>query len=393
MRTLITGGTLLTPERILEQHTLILEGGRIAGMQPDSPKEARSEDRHIDAGGLWVVPGFIDLHVHGGGGWDTMDATTEAARGQSRFLARHGVTAYLPTTISASGRAIRGVLDHAENIDHSLDGARPLGVHLEGPYYNPKFAGAQPRAALRKPDPAEYLAWFKSGRVRMISLAPELPGADRVIKAAVEHGVIPAAGHTEAGLETMRSAADLGLRQISHLFNAMPTLHHRDPGPVGAVLLDDRFIPHLIADGVHLHPAVIDLVVGIKGPDKTVLISDAMRAAGLEDGTYDLGGREVRVAAGVARTAQGALAGSTLTLDRALQYVVANCGLSLQKALPMITSTPAAVLEGSAERGSLRPGAAADVTLLDQKLEVVGTLVSGELVYRREDLPAPADLR
>jgi len=382
MRTLIRGGRILTPHQTLEHSVLVLENGRIAAIEPeDQVSSEPGEAEVIEAAGLWVAPGMIDLHVHGAVGCDTMDASIAGLCKMSAYFLRQGVTAYLPTTITQTADAIRRAIDSVVEFSRAPEGARPLGLHLEGPYLAYKNRGAQAPDWLRNPDPAEYRPWFESGFVRLVTLAPELPGALELIRAAVRAGVRTSAGHTEASFEQMRRAAGAGLTQATHTFNGMTGLHHREPGTVGAVLTDDRIYAEVIADGVHLHPAVLGLVFRVKGPERALLVTDAMRATGMEDGEYELGGQMMTVRGGVARTPTGGLAGSTLTMAQALKNAVrfggVEAGLTLNQALAMATSTPAEALGLGGRKGCLCPGADADIILLDADLNLQLALVGG----------------
>ncbi len=381
MRTLIAGGTILTPESNYPDHTLVIEDQKIVSIEPRWLGAGHGEQL-VDARGLWVAAGMIDLHIHGSAGYDTMDATNEALEGMARFLVRHGVTAYLATTMAASPERILAAVRNVAAFPLPRDGAQHLGVHLEGPYLNPMHKGAQPERHLRPPDAAEYEIWLDSGVVRLITLAPELEGALFLIQTGSHRGVEFAVGHSGASYERVLEAVDYGLQQATHVFNGMPGLHHRTPGVVGAVLSDDRIYAQLIADGVHLHPAVVKLIVRAKGVNRTILISDAMRAAGLADGEYDLGGHAITVREGVARTAVGGLAGSTLTLDAALRNVIRCTGLGLNQALAMCTSTPAGALGLAGHKGVMLPGADADIVLLDADLQVRMTVVAGHIVHQ-----------
>jgi len=382
MRTIIRGGAIITPHETLEGHALIIEAGHITAIVA-GPGEARPGDTVIPAGGLSVAPGLIDIHVHGADGSDTMDATPEALHRMARYFAAHGVTAYLPTTMAASQADTTAAVENVRSCPQPADGAAHLGVHLEGPYLNVKHKGAQPPDHLRPPDPAEYGVWFASGVARLMTVAPELDGALELIEAGVRQGVEFALGHTGADIACVTAAADRGLRQATHAFNGMQGLHHRDPGTAGAVLLDDRIYAQVIADGVHVHPAMVKLLIRVKGIDRTILITDAMRATGLSDGTYMLGDSEVIVSSGIARLAAGSLAGSTLTLDAAVRNVMAFAGLTLAQALRMATAVPAEALGLAGRKGVLAPGADADVILLDGEAQVVMTMVGGNVVYRR----------
>ncbi|MBC7223894.1 MAG: N-acetylglucosamine-6-phosphate deacetylase [Anaerolineae bacterium] len=391
-RIVVAGGRVLTPWRVLDPGTVVVEGERVAAVLEGPAPDAQETER-VDATGLWVVPGFVDVHIHGAAGHDTMDATREALAGMARFLARHGVTASLPTTVAA---ATEDILAAVENVaacqGRDLGGARVLGVHLEGPYLSRERPGAQPVEHIRPPHRAEYERFFAWGNVRCITLAPEVPGARDLVTYAAERGAAVAVGHSTATYEEVLEAVALGLNQASHTFNAMPPLHHRRPGVVGAALTCDNIFAQVIVDLVHIHPAVVRLLVRAKGARRTILVSDAMRAAGLPDGAYDLAGQTVRVQDGVARLAPGgSLAGSTLTLDRALANVMAAAGLSLEEALPMATAVPAAAIGLGDTLGALEPGCQADLVLLDASLRVRLTMVGGKVVYRSE--PAPPSNR
>lgn len=383
MQTWILGGPIITPDQTVQEAAVILEDGRILAIVPEREAVERPPGADLlDTGGLLIVPGLIDLHVHGGAGSDTMDATPEALRRMSRFFAEQGVTSYLPTTISQSPQAIQKAIDNLVQNGQETGGAQILGVHLEGPYLSPSYHGAQPVEWLRIPDPSEYRPWYESGIVRLMTIAPELPGSLDCIREGVSRGVRFSAGHTAADYAQVQAAAEAGLSQATHTFNGMPSLHHREPGPVGAALVDDRIFTEVIADGVHLHPAVVQLIVNTKGVDRTILVTDAMRAAGLEDGEYDLGSQIVSVREGVARTQAGGLAGSTLTLNRAVRNAMRFSGLSINQAIALATTSPAAALGISGQKGAIQPGAEADIIIVDPDFNVHATLVRGTLVYQ-----------
>jgi N-acetylglucosamine-6-phosphate deacetylase len=382
MQTCIRGGRIVTPQRVINDAVVMIEDDKIMAIEPvQQIATSPAEMEVVDAEGLLVLPGLIDIHVHGSAGYDVMDATPESLVEISRFLLRQGVTAYLPTTITNPAEALDRVFDNIADTRAVEDGAQPLGVHMEGPYLNPAFCGAQPAEWLRNPDAAVYQRWLSSGMVRSVTVAPELPGALEFIHKGISQGIRFSAGHTAASYEQMREAVESGLTRVTHTFNGMPGLHHRNPGVLGAALTDERVFCEVIADGVHVHPAVLQLLVRVKGAEGVILVTDAMRAAGLEDGEYDLGGQKVSVQSGVARTAAGGLAGSTLTLNRAIANMIALVGLPLNEAVMMATASPAAALGLSGRKGVIQPGADADLILVDSSFNLKTAFLAGKRVY------------
>lgn len=381
MQTFLVGGIVLTPDDVLMDHSLIIEGRKIIGLAPGTPP-ALPEDEIINVQDSLVVPGFIDVHVHGAVGLDTMDATSEAILRMGDYFARHGVTTFLPTTVAASSEDIKDAIDNVSTTPLSSTGAQHLGIHLEGPYVNHEFRGAQPTQHLRSADRNEYDTWFESQQVRLITAAPEVEGVSDLIRAGKEAGVEFAVGHTSATYEQVLEAVELGLHQATHTFNGMPGLNHRAPGALGAVLSDDRIWAQVITDGIHVHPAIVKLLIKVKGINRTIIITDAIRATGMPDGDYALGDQMVHVKDGVARTDRGGLAGSTLTMDQALRNVMEFADLSLSQALPMVTRVPAASIGFDDRKGFIAPGFDADIVVLDQSHQVRMTMVAGKVVYR-----------
>lgn len=383
------------PQRLSEQPlatpagfapaTLTLNDGLITAINATMPAAWPA----LDASGCYVLPGFVDLHIHGSAGGDVMDADPATLAAIATFVATHGVTSFMATTMTAPHRAILhavATVASAAGHEHTTrqTGARVLGVHVEGPYISPHFPGAQPPASIRPPDLTEFAELLAAGPVRMITLAPEVPGATELIRAARAAGVVVVLGHTNATYEECLAAVALGVSQATHTFNAMRGLHHRQPGALGAVLSQDNIYAQLIADGIHVHPAAIKVLARCKGIGRTLLITDAIRAAGLGAGVYEFAGQTVTVQDGQCRLADGTLAGSILTMDQALVNFMAATGLSLAEAWPVTSRTPAQAIGLQAEIGSLRPGARADLVLLDHQLGVVATVVGGEVVYLRE---------
>jgi len=380
LRTVIYGGKIVTPHQVMDGASMIYEHGKILSIDPGD-RRPRAGEQGIDASGYWVAPGLIDIHIHGALGYDFMDASPEAVNTIAAHCARHGVTSYLGTTVSSSPGSIQAAIDNLANNPVSKNGARALGLHIEGPYLDVKYRGAQPERFLRDPNPDEYASWFDSGVVRMVTMAPERNGALEMIDQGHKKGIEFAVGHSAATFEQVTAAADHGLRHATHTFNGMPGLHHREPGPVGAVLSDGRVYAQLIADGAHLHPAVVKIAVFAKTIQRAVLITDSIRATGLADGEYELAGDKIIVKGGVSRTLDGGLAGSTATLDACLRNAMQFAGLTLQEALTMATATPAASLGLEGIKGVLAPGADADVILFDQNLQVRKTILEGRLIF------------
>jgi N-acetylglucosamine-6-phosphate deacetylase len=381
MQTILTGGTILTPDQTFVDHSLIIDGEKITDVVLSSSASSAAGEI-VDVNELFIVPGFIDVHVHGAVGFDTMDGTAEAIRAMGDYFARHGVTAFLPTTVTASIEDTKSAVRNVTNTPLSSTGARHVGIHLEGPYLSREFRGAQPPQHLRAADPNEYEAWFESGQVRLITVAPEVEGVPDLIRAGKQAGVEFALGHTSATYEQVLTAVAHGLRQATHTFNGMPGLNHRSPGALGAVLSDDRIWAQIIVDGVHVHPAIVKLLINAKGFNRTVIITDAIRATGMPDGDYALGDQMVHVKDGIARTDAGGLAGSTLTMDQALRNVMEFADLSLAEALPMLTRVPAASIGVENHKGSIAPGFDADIVVLDRSYQIRMTIVGGKVVYR-----------
>lgn len=359
---------IVTPETVIENGALTVVAGKIA----------RIEATEGIPSGKTVLPGFIDLHIHGGGGADTMDATPEALGTICSTHATHGTTRLLATTITHSDAAITEAL---KNVAQSTE---PLmaGVHLEGPYISPNKPGAQPKEFVRAYDPAEFAQWLEAanGTMRQITLAPEQPGGAELMAACQAAGVVISLGHTDITAEQTRAALDSGARQATHLFNAMSGIHHRNPGPIPVFLTDPRARVEIIADGHHVAPDVIAMVYATVGPERLIAITDAMAGAGRGDGDYTLGGHAVTVVNGRATLADGTLAGSVLTMDQAARNLRDWCNLGWQE-LARVTATNAADQQGWRDTGRLEVGTRADLVIVDDNLTVQATYVAGDCVY------------
>ena len=369
MTDLILTGRVLTP---FDEHGWVaVADGRIEAVGSGSPPSA-AETR--DLAGHVIAPGFVDLHVHGGGGAHFMSGDPDACARAARFHAAHGTTSLLATTLTAP----REELAAAVRAIAAADDPVILGAHLEGPWLNRERRGAQDPDSLRDPDRAELDALTASGAVRMVSLAPELPGALPVIEAIVAAGAVAAIAHTDATYEQATAGIEAGASHAIHTFNGMRPLHHREPGVIGAVLDAPGVTCELIGDGHHVHPAVMRLVHRVKGTERTVLVTDAIEATGLPDGDYRLGAVPITVADGRALTASGNLAGSMLTMDAAVRHAHDWLGVPLPDALAMAGATPASVI--GADKGRIAPGRDADLVILDAELRPVATYMRGQIL-------------
>jgi N-acetylglucosamine-6-phosphate deacetylase len=325
-----------------------------------------------------VVPGFIDIHVHGGGGASYTDGMPAQVTEAAGFHRSHGTTTTLASLVTASPSDL---LHQTHVLAEMTRAGTVAGIHLEGPWLSSARCGAHDAAQLRDPDPAEIDALLTAadGAIRMVTVAPELPGSDDAIKLLTDAGVIVAVGHTDASYEQCRRAVELGATVGTHVFNAMRPLHHRDPGPALALLEDPRVTVEIIADGVHVHPALVRQLVEMAGPDRVALISDAMAAAGLPDGSFRLGTLDVDVVDGIARVrGRSTIAGSTATMDGLFRTAVGPVvsDQALASAVQMTATTPARAL-GLDDVGSLRPGLNADLVVLDPELQVTAVMADG----------------
>jgi N-acetylglucosamine-6-phosphate deacetylase len=352
---------------------LTLEDGQIVDVH-DEAKPPRTAEKVAGA----IVPGFVDVHVHGGAGYDFMDGREEAVAGVTRFHATHGTTCLAATTLSGSRADLHAAVRAIAHATPRLDAAEICAIHLEGPYISPRRAGAQDTASIRPADIHEIASLIEEApQVRwMMTLAPEIEGA----RGLIEHfrdTMVFSIGHTAADYGEAVNALEWGARHFTHLFNTMTGLNHREPGVVGAALVSTTATAELIADGVHVHPAVLRLAV-FAMPRRIALITDAMRACGMPEGSYKLYGYDVNVASGAARMTDGTLAGSTLTMDRAVRNMVELAGLPLEMVIPLATEVPARIVGARDRKGKLAPGFDADVVVLNEKLDVERVIARGE---------------
>ncbi len=367
---------IVTPHGIVHG-SLTVADGRIATVSRDHGGAAAGHGGDgEDLAGAWVVPGFVDIHVHGGGGATYTTGEVDQARKVAAFHLGHGTTTTLASLVTSPPELMhRATKELAPLVDEGVI----AGIHYEGPYLSAARCGAQNPAHLRHPDPAELarLVDAGAGTVRMVTIAPELPGALEAIEWLVARGITVAVGHTDATYAETLAAVAAGATVGTHVFNGMRPPHHREPGPVYALLAADTVVCEFIADGVHLHDGTLRFATGVTGPGRAALITDAMAATGMPDGTYELGGQPVTVSGGVARlTDGGSIAGSTLTMDSALRRAI-GAGLSIMDAAAMTATTPARVL-GLTDRGALVSGLRADVVVLSDQLRVERVMRAGK---------------
>jgi len=383
-------GTIVTPFQLLEDRIIIIEKGKIIAITDRKEDLAILKNVEIiEAQNKFIVPGYIDIHVHGGGGSDVMDGEYEAIKQVATTHSHFGTTAFLPTTMTMTkDKIIKSLKNIHEARLKGTGTAEILGIHLEGPYINPEKKGAQKEEDIKKVSVEEFLEFNQaSGNlIRLVTIAPEMPGAIDFIRWLHQQGIIVSVGHSNATYKQVQEGIQAGLSQVTHIFNAMRGLHHREPGVVGAALSSPKLIVEMIADGIHLHPMVLKMLTQIKESEKLVLITDAMRATGFKEGTYDLGGQEVIVTQGQAKLKNGTLAGSVLTMDKAVKNLVTKVGISLLNAVQMASYNPAKCLGIDDKKGSLELYKDADIVILNKNLETELTMVAGKVVYRRKEI-------
>lgn len=360
--------------------SVVTEGHLIKEVLPKNKiiAEEYSEEAIFDGNGGLLIPGMIDVHIHGAKNYDMMDGSTESIQAVSMACAETGCTSFLVTSVSSSLEDLIQMIRQTKKVIGKEKGAKIAGIHLEGPYLNIEKKGMQNPAHLRHPDLKEMKKIFDEadGLIKMVTIAPELPGGIELIDFLKKRGVVVAIAHSNATYEETQDAFEKGASHITHCFNAMPAIHHRAPGLVAAALENDSISVQAIVDGVHLHPGIVRLIHKIKGPDKMVLTTDALQAMGVGDGEYIFGGHQVTVTEGVARLQDGTLASSTVTMNKSLR-LSNEFGINLQDTIQMATSTPADIL-GMKNLGRIEKGYSADLVLLDKKFEVLSTWINGE---------------
>ena len=383
-RLIFSGMNLFINNKWEKDQAVIVEHGRITAIV-----DKHMVTHHLPAmeheypADHYLVPGFIDMHIHGAGGFDVMDGTVEALEHISNTLAQEGVTGFLATTMTADSARIEAALSVIPEAVNRVKGAAILGVHLEGPFIAGEKMGAQPGAYTRLPDLELFNRWqtLSGEQIRLVTLAPELENALPFIEALRAMGVISAIGHTNATYQQTTEAISAGCHYATHLFNAMRSLHQREPGALGALLLAEEVSAEIIVDGEHLHPAICELALRMKGRERLLLVTDAMRAKCMGDGSYDLGGQSVKVTKGRAQLSDGTLAGSVLKMPEAIKNMVKFSGCKLEDAILMATANPAHRLNIASKKGSIEVGKDADMVVLNEDFKVRLTLREGEVVF------------
>jgi len=397
-RGLVRNATLVLPDRICSGG-MAWQDGILKEIFAESSQSYRLKPQALKERTVWdlegdlLIPGLIDTHVHGAGGCDVMDGTTESLQTIADALLKEGTTSFLPTTMSSSSEQLKRVVQNVANFHRGhFRGAEILGLHLEGPFLAKEYRGAQALEMIwdgAKGGSAKFLDSLLRdfpGLVRILTFAPERPDGRELAEVCLARGVIPSVGHTAADFALMEQAVQWGMRHITHAFNAMPGIHHRNPGLLTKVLLDETITMEIIADGVHIHPAVIELVLRNKSPERVCLISDGTRAVGMPEGEYDLGGQKTIVRQGVAKLSDGTIAGSAYPLRQGLKILVQKLQYPLPEAVRYVTSNPAKLLGIDNRVGSLEINKEATFIRLSSELDIKQVWLQGRLVFDVENI-------
>ena len=381
MLKVLAGARVLTPDDEIDGGSVIVEGGRIAevaaGLSPPAGAEV------VGLSGLTLAPGFIDIHVHGGGGFSLATGDAEEVRSYARWVVAHGVTSFVASIVGETPEEGEAALRAIAEAGPAGGGAELLGAHLEGPFVSAERRGALPEGWLRPPDAGllRRLLEAAGGRLRLLTLAPELPGAGALLEQALRAGCVVAVGHSDATYQEARAAFARGARHLTHAFNAMRPFHHREPGPLGAALDAEGVTVELIADGVHVHRAAARMVVRTKGVDGVALVTDGVPPAGLIEGSFRIGGQRARLVKGKMALPDGTIAGSAATMDGVIRHVAGDGIATPAQAVRMASTVPAGVLGLAGRKGRIARGYDADLVALDSNLNVAMTWVAGRVMH------------
>lgn len=388
MKTLIKNVNVIGINGIFKG-SVVLEDGKIKEILSESDEKYGVENV-IDGEGKYLSPGFIDIHNHGNFGKDAMEGTYEALNTMASFHIKNGVTGFLATTMTdtkeATLKAIKNTVNYIDSDKIKVENkSKVLGIHMEGPYFSMEKKGAQPGECIKEPEIPEIEEYIKAsdGKLKLLALAPEVKGAEEAVRYISSRGITVSLGHSNGTYIDAMKGIEAGASEATHLYNGMRSFSHREPGIIGAVLTDPRVRCELICDGIHVHPAAMKMAYKLKGEDGIILISDAMMATGLEDGWYTLGIQNVKVENGVARLKDGTLAGSTLTLNRAVYNMVKKVQIPLYQAVKMASLNPAKAIREDSRKGSIEIGKDADLLIFDDNINIQKAFISGKLVYEK----------
>nr|WP_246566530.1 N-acetylglucosamine-6-phosphate deacetylase [Tissierella simiarum] len=385
VKTLIKNVNVVTPYEILYGFAVALDNSKIVNIDKEDQFNEENFNKVIEGKGNFLSPGFIDIHNHGNSGYDIMDSTEEALDAISDFHLKNGVTSYLGTVITSSYEDMIEAMKNIVNYKNKEDKAQIIGIHLEGPFFNIDKKGAQPAKHIKSPnlEEIENILKVAKDKLKMVSLAPELEGALDIINFLKNNDVTVAMAHTNATYEDSKKGIAHGITVATHLYNGMRSFSHREPGVIGASLTDDRVYCEIIYDRIHLHDAAVEIAIKMKGQDKIVLVSDAMRATGLADGNYELGGQKVIVKKGAARLESGNLAGSTLNLRKAVYNMVSKLNIPIHEAVRMASLSPAKAIKVDNYKGSIEIGKDGDLIIFDKDININTILVGGNVAWER----------
>jgi len=382
----LVNAVIITPFRIVQDQCILIENGKISQLAVKDKVLLPPNAKVIDLNGMIITPGFVDLHVHGAVGYSFNTADETALNAVSKFFLEHGTTLLLATLyLDEKKKLVKTIRHLARYCKQNQSESIIFGIHLEGPFINKKMKGALNEDYILKPNVDEWSQLRKAGRsfIKMMTIAPELAGSYDVMRAAAQDGVVLSIAHSQARYEDIEVAIDNGLSQVTHIFNAMHPVHHREPGVLTGALLNRELKVHLIADGIHVHPAVIQLLYKLKGPEGIILVTDAISATGTKNSIFEMAGKKVKIEDGMALLDDNTLAGSIVTLEKAVKVMVKKVGIPITEAVRMASLNPARVLGLDHKKGVLAVGKDADLVVMNEDFDVQMTIVNGQIKYSK----------